>query len=347
MPIMDYGLPAPELSQGNGRFWGAIDKLAQTWPAKMAQSAYDAVRLPGQVAGGIMSAQPAQPGIMWSDMDEARQQATQGTMMNRATDLAGLVMGGGGLAGRSVSAPGEMTLGVVPVDIAKALNVKKNLPQDEGFAAAVRNTKGASVEDGSLVLPVTRNQRPEQSLDEAVRGGVFYLPQGSKDAKYYTGKNHNFAYGGTEKIEGTTAVSNPLYVKGATGGKAPEAAFDQMLGKGAYQNMRKDALHYGTGQPHNIKVEAAEKFLQQYAPEMVDLAEHIVRNSTKGNQLPYALQEAAVASAARKAGHDSVVGYSVSRKTKEPFISELFDVRENVYPNAAGDYGMWPQFKPR
>jgi hypothetical protein len=114
MPIMDYGLPAPELSQGNGRFWGAIDKLAQTWPAKMAQSAYDAVRLPGQVAGGIMSAQPAQPGIMWSDMDEARQQATQGTMMNRAADLGGLVMGGGypmaqtgalGMAGGKLSKP--------------------------------------------------------------------------------------------------------------------------------------------------------------------------------------------------------------------------------------------------
>jgi hypothetical protein len=92
MPIMDYGLPAPELEQGN-RFWGAIDKLAQTWPAKMAQSAYDAVRLPGQVAGGIMNTPPAQPG-MWSDEDEARQQATQGTMMNRAADLGGLVTGG-------------------------------------------------------------------------------------------------------------------------------------------------------------------------------------------------------------------------------------------------------------
>jgi hypothetical protein len=95
MPIMDYGLPAPELAQGNGRFWGAIDKLAQTWPAKMARAAYDAVRLPGQVAGGIMNVPPAQPGIMWSDMDEARQQATQATMMNRAADLGGLVMGGG------------------------------------------------------------------------------------------------------------------------------------------------------------------------------------------------------------------------------------------------------------
>jgi hypothetical protein len=84
MPIMD----SPP-----SRFWGAIDKLSQTWPAKMAQSAYDAVRLPGQVAGGIMNTPPAQPG-MWSDEDEARQQATQGTMMNRAADLGGLVTGG-------------------------------------------------------------------------------------------------------------------------------------------------------------------------------------------------------------------------------------------------------------
>jgi hypothetical protein len=42
----------------------------------------------------VMNTQPQTPG-MWSDVDEARQQATQQTMMQRANDLAGVVMGGG------------------------------------------------------------------------------------------------------------------------------------------------------------------------------------------------------------------------------------------------------------
>lgn len=262
-------------------------------------------------------------------------------------ETAMTMMGGAPLVG-NVSRAGEVALGIVPVDVGKRLNVTKALPESDNFAAAVRNTPGARIEDGSLVMPVTRNQRPEQALDDSVRGGVFYLPQGSKDAKFYSGKNENFAYGGTETIAGETAVNNPLFVKGATGGKAPEAAYDQLMGKGAYQAMRNDALHYT---PYYFKPDekanAVRTFLQKYAPEMEDLAEHILANSTKGNQLAYALQEAAVASAARRAGHDAVLGYSVSRKTKEPVISELYDVRESHYPNAFGDYQMWPQFKAK
>jgi hypothetical protein len=72
---------------------GLLDALSQTWPAKMGKGLIDAVQLPGQVAGGLLQTQPQQPG-MWSDVDEARQQATQGTMMDRAADLGGMVMGG-------------------------------------------------------------------------------------------------------------------------------------------------------------------------------------------------------------------------------------------------------------
>ena len=67
--------------------------MTQTWPAKAAKSVLEALMLPGKVAGGELATQPSQPG-MWSDVDEARQQATQGTMMDRAADLGGLVMGG-------------------------------------------------------------------------------------------------------------------------------------------------------------------------------------------------------------------------------------------------------------
>lgn len=64
------------------------------WPAKMAGGIVDAVKLPGQVAGGLLETKPAKPGV-WSDEDEARSQLTQQGIYDRATDLAGLVMGGG------------------------------------------------------------------------------------------------------------------------------------------------------------------------------------------------------------------------------------------------------------
>jgi hypothetical protein len=72
---------------------GILGKLGQTWPVKLAESIYGAFALPGQVASGVLNVPPSQPG-MWSDMDEAKSQATRGTMMNRAADLGGLVMGG-------------------------------------------------------------------------------------------------------------------------------------------------------------------------------------------------------------------------------------------------------------
>jgi hypothetical protein len=67
--------------------------FTETWPAKAAKSALEALMLPGQVAGGQLATQPSQAG-MWSDVDEARSQATQRGIGNRAADLAGLLMGG-------------------------------------------------------------------------------------------------------------------------------------------------------------------------------------------------------------------------------------------------------------
>jgi hypothetical protein len=68
--------------------------LTDTWPAKMARSAFEALMLPGQVAGGQTEVKPTVPG-MWSDVDEARQQATANQIESRAKDLGGLLMGGG------------------------------------------------------------------------------------------------------------------------------------------------------------------------------------------------------------------------------------------------------------
>jgi len=254
------------------------------------------------------------------------------------------VMAGATPFAASLSKAGETALGIVPVDAAKAFNIKAKMPTGTPLEAAARNTPGAAVDADALTLPVTRNQRPEQALEESVRGGVFYLPKGSKDARFYSGKNENFAYGGQDTIQGETAFKAPLVVKGATGGKAPEAAFDMLNGKGAYQSMRTDALQAtgGYGLSRDLKVESVSNFLSKYAPEMEPMAWQIVANSTKGNQLAYAMQEAAVASAVRAAGHDGVVGYSIGRKNKEPFISEVFDVRESHYPSKSGEYETWP-----
>lgn len=232
---------------------------------------------------------------------------------------------------------------IVPPNAAQKLNTIKNIPGDDLFRQAVSNTPGAKISDDGLLMMVQRNQNPDQGMRESVRGGVFYLPAGAAQGKHYsTGRN---GYGGTEKISGETLVSNPLFVKGATGGKAPESAYDQLVGKGAYQAMRNDALKtYGRfGVPDYQRVELVSEFLQKYAPELEDQAANIVAKSKQGNQLAYALQEAAAGSAARKAGYDSILGYSKGKNG--PFLSELFDVRESHYPDKFGGYRIWDEYK--
>ena len=259
-----------------------------------------------------------------------------------------LMMGGAPLVS-NVSRAGEVALGIVPVDVAKSFGLKKSLPDTEAFRSAVQNTPGARVDDGSLVMNVMRRQRPEQELEQSVRGGVFYLPEGSPAAKFYntgtkSGAQNN--YGGSQLVEGQTALTNPLVVKGATGGRAPEIAMDTLMGKGSYEAMRKDAFKVVMSPPASLGVskgDFAEEFLKQYAPELSGMGHYIVESSKKGNQLAYALQEAAVASAVRRAGHDGVVGYSVGRgRDKKHTFSELFDVRERSYPSPSGEFDTWP-----
>lgn len=236
---------------------------------------------------------------------------------------------------------------IVSPAVASGLNTARKLPADKLFADAVLNTPGASITDSGLLMRLQRNQLPDQAMQDSVRGGVFYLPEGSANARHYgTGKT---GYGGPERITGETQINNPIFVKGATGGKAPEAAYDSLVGKGAYQKMRTDALHWSGG-PKEIREEAVSKFLEKYAPEMADQSWYILENSKHGNQLAYALQEAAVASAVRKAGHDAVLGYSLGRGPNKgkPTISEVFDVREKNYPDKFGAAtDIWDQFLSR
>lgn len=237
--------------------------------------------------------------------------------------------------------------GIVSPVVAKAINMPVTLPTDEIFQKAVANTPNAQITDEGLLLNVMRKQKPQQAMTESVRGGVFYLPEGASQIKYYGGADST--YGGTEKIAGETLYKNPLFVKGATGGKAPEVAYDQLVGKGAYQEMRNDALRVRhpdliSDKRYNLSdAITPEQFLEKYAPDLKGYGDYIFSNSRQGNQLPYALQEAAVAQKVRDAGYDSVIGHS--KKKGEPTISEIFDVRESHYPDAYGDFQLMPKFE--
>jgi hypothetical protein len=237
--------------------------------------------------------------------------------------------------------------GIIRPEIAKAIQMPVTLPTDDIFQKAVANTPNAQITEDGLLLNVMRKQKPQQAMTESVRGGVFYLPEGASQVKYYGGKDS--MYGGTEVIEGQTLYKNPLFVKGATGGKAPETAYDQILGKGSYEAMRTDALRVRhpeliSDKRYNLSdAITPDDFLAKYAPDLEGYGDYIFSNSRQGNQLAYALQEAAVAQKVRDAGYDSVIGHS--KKKGKPTISEIFDVRESHYPDAYGDYQLMPKFE--
>lgn len=221
------------------------------------------------------------------------------------------------------------------------MNTKINLPKDETFLNAVKNTEGAEITKDGLKLKALRFQTPEQAGYPSVRTGVFYLPsEKSTGAKFYKGKN---GYGGSEKMTGDVIVQNPLFVKGATGGKAPEIAYDIINGKGAYKKMRSEVLDsYSYNSSRYDKEQAVQNLLEKYnnmdSSEAYDLAYQIVENSKEGNLLPYAIQENIVANSVRNSGYDSVLGYSV-KKDGQKTLSELFDVREITYPEGSNMSG--------
>lgn len=226
------------------------------------------------------------------------------------------------------------------------LNIPLNLPNDEIFIDAVQNTEGAKITEDGLLIDLVRFQSPEMEGEQSVRTGVFYLPAGSKDAKFYKGGKNG--YGGNVMIKGETLLRRPLFAKGATGGKAPAVAYDSLKGKKAYDNMRNRVL---SRLPHNnnkaLKMERVDELLAEYGineNDTYDMAYNIVENSTNGNTLAYAIQENIVAHAVREAGYDSVVGYG-KKKTGEHFISEVFDVRETTYPSNEFDSEVHSDFQ--
>ena len=232
--------------------------------------------------------------------------------------------------------PGGM---IVKPEVVNELGMATTLPKDIIFAEAVKNTPSARISDEGLHINLMRKQKPEQAMTESVRSGVFYLPEGSTNIKHYGGSN---SYGGTEKITGETLYKNPLFVKGATGGKAPETAYAQLTDKKQLKQLQDDVFKAITG-PKDIKTDLVQQFLDTHAPDLSDYTHYIIDNSRNGNQLRYALQEAAVAQKVRDAGYDAVIGHSKGKKGS--FISEIFDVRESHYPNEYGDFQLNPKFE--
>lgn len=201
----------------------------------------------------------------------------------------------------------------------------------ENFDQAIRNTPGAELTPEGLKLDITRYQRPEQGGMQSVRNAVFFLPERKSPYQhhYTTGKN---GYGGDWRVEGTAVYKNPLVVKGASGGKAPERAYDMIKGKGAYDKMRNDVLQAalsGYYKSYPSKIAGVQSVLEQYGGD-AHMASYIVENSSKGNQLAYALQEHIVAAAVRNAGYDAVIGYNKLGGVMR--LSEVFDVNMRDYP---------------
>jgi len=194
---------------------------------------------------------------------------------------------------------------IISPETAKVLRVEKQLPEDTVFTKAIQNTKGARITEDGLELEIFRNQHPNQSGDYSVRSGVFYQPFGSMRKEPYSGRS---GYGGTEKIKGITLLRKPLFVKGATGGKAPQMAYDFIKGKGFYEKMRSEVISfvlscsYNKFRPREI-YEKIYLILEKYGGDTNltgDIEEFRLR--TKGNNLAYAIQENIVANVVRSAG---------------------------------------------
>lgn len=247
-------------------------------------------------------------------------------------NLRQAIAAGRDVPGRLNPAPG-VSAQITPQQ-ALETNVPLELPVDPIFSQAVQNTEGAQITPDGLLIDVVRFQKPNMEGAQAVRTGVFYLPSSSSQVRYY--RNSKTGYGGEARFGGETLIRKPLFVKGATGGAAPEAAYAQLKGKEALKEMTGDAMRVVTRGGNyirpdlNLKVSLINEFLDKYAPELSGSGSFIESVSREGNTLRYALQELAVAHAARAAGYDAVVGYSGSKTG--PKISEVFDLREQTFP---------------
>ena len=222
-------------------------------------------------------------------------------------------------------------------------SVKTPIPKElEPLAEeAIKNTPGAKFSSEGIELDISRYQKPEQFGEVSIRTGVFYLPEiKSPYGKYYsTGK---YGYGGGEKIVGRTTLQNPIIVRAGTGGIGVKRAYDQIVGKGAYEKMRSDVLENAWTKDFDRKPDSDSiiVLLEKYGGDAT-LVDDIIAYSKEGNLLPYAIQEYIAAHIIRDAGYDAVLSYS--KAAGKPRLSEVFDVRALTYPTEGMKF-EYPEF---
>lgn len=217
------------------------------------------------------------------------------------------------------------------------------LTRDENeLLAAISNTPGALMTPNGIEIDIVRYQKQEQHGKRSLRQGVFYLPEKKSPYQkhYTTGKS---GYGGGERIEGRTILRNPIIVKGATGGKAVEKTYDYIKGKNSYKTMRSDVLEciIGWNRTRDDMYNCIFELLEKYEGDS-NLAWDMIRYSTQGNTLAYAVQEHIVANAIRKSGYDGMIAYSKSGGRFR--LSEIFDVRAFNYPSTGHHDFMYENF---
>ena len=215
-----------------------------------------------------------------------------------------------------------------PEYVRENMDYETKMPTDEAFLDAVRNTPGTRIEDDGIIVDIERWQKPEQDSEASVRTGVFYLPRGASQSRYYRGGTG--FYGGAVHFTGETLLKAPLAVKGATGGNVPLKAYEALFGKEAAKKLEEDCESIMRPYQRSARVNRAMDVYYEYLPyaddDYMDFSTLEI-NSREGNQLRYAVQENIIAHAVREAGYDSVVGYNRGN------LTEIFDVREGNYPS--------------
>ena len=227
-----------------------------------------------------------------------------------------------------------------PEYVRENMDYEAKIPTDEAFLDAVRNTPSASIADDGIIIDLERWQKPEQDSEASVRTGVFYLPRGANQSRYYRGGTG--FYGGSVHFTGKTLLKAPLAVKGATGGNVPLKAYEALFGKEVAKKLEEDCESIMRPYQRSAKADRAMEVYYEYLPDADDDYmdfSTLEINSREGNQLRYAIQESIIAHAVREAGYDSVIGYNRGK------LTEVFDVREGNYPSELSS-DPWAVYAP-
>lgn len=221
--------------------------------------------------------------------------------------------------------------GVVGIPEAIGTGLPVEMPDHPQFENAVRNTPGAKITPQGLELDLQRFQNPNQAGEPSARRGVFYLPQGAAQARWFKSVHPTPGkwYGGPQEITGRTLFRRPLFVQGAAGGGLTQAGLNRLLGKVEARQLESDITQF---LPYSGRVtpEHVQWFLEQHGGNPA-AAHEIATHQQLGNRLAFALKENILAERGRQAGYDGIIGYNAAWGNA-PKIREVFDLREGNYP---------------